>query len=61
MANPAFGTALIECANPPCDWRGTEREMIPDPAPKVAPRGRLTAIENVCPKCKRPGYYFAED
>lgn len=61
MSYPDYGTALIECANPPCKWRGYETDMISDPAPKVAPRGKLTTIENVCPRCKKPGYHFVEE
>ena len=66
MSYPEWGTALIECANPPCTWRGLETDMIPDPAPgpKAAPSGCLTSfasVENVCPTCKKPGYYFVKE
>lgn len=61
MTYPDFGKVPIECGNPPCDWQGYETDMVPDPNAEVAPRGKLTAIENVCPKCKKPGYYFVED
>lgn len=61
MTYPEWGKALIECANPPCKWRGYETEMIPDPSPVIAPRGKITSIENVCPQCKKAGYYFVEE
>jgi len=57
---PKVGVADIECANRKCDWRGKETNLVPDHAPKVEPRGPLTATENVCPKCKHAGYYFVE-
>jgi hypothetical protein len=57
---PTFGTAQIECATRKCGWVGTERDLVPDPNHKPAPRGRLNAVKNVCPACHRVGYYFVK-
>ena len=50
---PAWGEAPIKCGNRKCDWKGTERDLVPHPDDA----GKFS-VRKVCPKCLCDSYTF---